>query len=801
MNVTTWQRIQQVFEAVVELPPGERERALEAECGADASLRRMVESLILCEQGGQLQNIVQSAAASIVKTAEPDQIGNYRIVRRLGEGGMGVVYEAEQANPRRRVALKLMRAGNLASERERRLFEREADALGRLLHPGIATIFESGMTANGQPFLVMEYIAGQTLAEYTNSLAPLNGYRPADLADRIAVFLSICDAITYAHQQGVIHRDLKPGNIMLTESSEVKVLDFGLARLTDDSGATRTETGVVQGSLRYMSPEQARGETGRVDTRSDIYSLGIILYELISGKHPYLDKTELLAAIQQICETPMKPLRAAGLNVPVDLDTILSKSLAKDPAQRYDSVAAFAADLRRFLKREPILARPATIRYQLRMLVGRNRLAAAAFAALAILVIAFGVVSFTQALRIRAERDRANQQAAMANEVSDFLVNLYRETNPVETNGVLTAKDLLLSGRKRLDKELRDKPEIRARLLNNIGSALSVVGPMEEAISAYQESIQILGPDSEKSADAWSGLAVAYYNLGRYAEAVDASRHVIQLLQRAGRSSSMMASQLHDLGLSLAALGKHEEALRYVEEAGQLDREFGRSSELPAVVRMAGHGSLLRRMGRYEEAIEKLSAAAKQLEKQERRTELLRTWNDLGTTLNSAGRHAEGEKYLRLALGEAAKLFGETHPNLGVLRLNLGFSLTGQKRWPEAQRMLQEARQLLDDELPRLHPTQRDLLRLESEVAEGREDYPGAAKALTKAYQLALEAGQKEHPQTRRLEILHLRVLTKMGQGSKSLPRLEEILTKLPAESDEYRLTRDVIAAARKQSF
>lgn len=798
MNVTTWQRIQQVFEAVVELPPTERERVLEAECGNDASLRRMVESLILCEQGGQLQNIVQSAAAAVVQASEPDQIGRYRIIRRLGEGGMGVVYEAEQANPKRRVAVKLMRAGNLASERERRLFEREADALGRLLHPGIATIFESGMTANGQPFLVMEFIAGQTLAEHTNGLLPLAGYRPADLTPRIETFLAICDAITYAHQQGVIHRDLKPGNIMLTGSGEIKVLDFGLARLTDDSGATRTETGVVQGSLRYMSPEQARGETGKVDTRSDIYSLGIILYELISGKHPYLDKTELLAAIQQICDAPVKPLRSAGLPVPVDLDTILAKAMAKDPAQRYDSVAAFSADLRRFLKREPILARPATIRYQLRMLVGRNRLAAGAFAALVILIVAFGIVSITQALRIRAERDRANQQAAMANEVSEFLVNLYRETNPVEVGGVLTAKDLLLSGRKRLEKELRDKPEIRARLLMNIGSALSVVGPVEEAISAYRESIQIYGADSGKAADAWSGLAITYYNLGRYEEAVEASRQSIRLLRSTGKANPALAGQLHDLGVSLAALGKHEDALRSFEEAEQLDREFGRGPEEATAVRLASHGSLLRRMGRYDEAIKKLTAAAQLLQNPERRTNLLRTWNDLGTTLNNAGRHAEGEKYLRMAMTEAAKLFGETHPNLGIVRLNLGFSLTGQKRWEDANRILLEAQKLLAGSLPRLHPSHRDLLRLEAEIAEGKLNYAAAVKVLTEAHQLAIEAGQKDHPQTQRLEILKLRNLARLGQTQAALPRLEEIMAGLAKDSEDYRLAQESLVAARQ---
>jgi tetratricopeptide (TPR) repeat protein len=432
------------------------------------------------------------------------------------------------------------------------------------------------------------------------------------------------------------------------------------------------------------------------------------------------------------------------------------------------------------------------------MLVGRNRLAAGAFAALVILIVAFGIVSITQALRIRAERDRANQQAAMANEVSEFLVNLYRETNPVEVGGVLTAKDLLLSGRKRLEKELRDKPEIRARLLMNIGSALSVVGPVEEAISAYRESIQIYGADSGKAADAWSGLAITYYNLGRYEEAVEASRQSIRLLRSTGKANPALAGQLHDLGVSLAALGKHEDALRSFEEAEQLDREFGRGPEEATAVRLASHGSLLRRMGRYDEAIEKLTAAAQLLQNPERRTNLLRTWNDLGTTLNNAGRHAEGEKYLRMAMTEAAKLFGETHPNLGIVRLNLGFSLTGQKRWEDANRILLEAQKLLAGSLPRLHPSQRDLLRLEAEIAEGKLNYAAAVQVLTEAHQLAIEAGQKEHPQTQRLEILKLRNLARMGQTQAALPRLEEIMAGLKKDSEDYRLAQESLVAARQ---
>ncbi len=797
MNLSTWQRIQQVFEAVVDLPAEERNRALERECGSDPSLRRRVESLILCEDGGELQNLVQGAAAAAIQQQEPDQIGQYRILQRLGEGGMGVVYEAEQLHPRRKVALKLMRSGHLASDREKRLFEREAEALGRLLHPGIATIFESGVSPTGQPFLVMEFIAGQTLSDFVAGSGKPTAYRRAELAPRIELFLEICEAITYAHQRGVIHRDLKPSNIMVS-GGKVKVLDFGLARMTDEAGATRTETGIVQGSLRYMSPEQARGEAGRIDVRTDTYALGVILYEMISGQHPYLDKTDLLAAIQQICEAPVRSLRASGYAVDADLETILAKAMAKDPDQRYDSVAAFSGDLRRFLNREPILARPATIRYQIRMMVGRNRLAAGAIAALVVFILGFGAISFWQALRIRAERDRANHQAETAREVSSFLVNLFRETNPIQTNGVLTAKDLLISGRKRLETELKDKPEIRASLLDNIGSAFSVVGPVEESVRAYQESIRIRGEDALESSDSWSGLGVAYYNLGRYPEAVTASRKAVELVRKSRPASSPeVVNEVQLLASNLSAAGKYEEAAGHYAEIESLDERAGRQQEMAAIARLSGYGSLLRRMTRYSEAIEKLSLAARRMEAHPVQTDHLRTWNDLGTTLNLAGRPAEGEVFIRRAFEQTSKIYGETHPNLGILQLNLAFSLTAQSKWPQAEAAIAAAESLLRPALPENHPSWCDLWRVRAELENGQRQPASAARSLDRAYQLALASGGSTHPRTLQLEVLRLRQMLRMGQSREALPRLEKIISNLRPGSPDYIAATQALAEVR----
>jgi len=329
----------------------------------------------------------------------PLEIGGYRILRRLGEGGMGVVYEAEQQSPRRLVALKVIRGGSLAHDQAVRLFEREVQALARLKHPGIAAIYEAGQTLDGEHFFAMELVRGETLAAFLARRSRETG-RPLDAEEVLRTFARICEAVNYAHQRGVIHRDLKPSNILVTGSAaapdshtpplpEIKVLDFGLARITDvDVQATTmvSEVGRILGTLPYMSPEQVRGNPDEIDLRSDIYSLGVMLYELLTGALPYeLPRRALHEAARVINEEPPRPPRAAVAilgssssvrvkRVARDLESILLKCLEKEPARRYQSVAGLAGDLERFLTSQPILARPPSAVYQLQKLVRRHRL-------------------------------------------------------------------------------------------------------------------------------------------------------------------------------------------------------------------------------------------------------------------------------------------------------------------------------------------------------------------------------------------------------------------------------------------
>src|SRR5215831_1152755 len=297
-------------------------------------------------------------------------IGRYRILRLIGEGGMGAVYEAEQDHLRRTVALKIIKPG-LASPELLRRFEQESQALGRLQHPGIARIYDAGTADTGfgpQPYFAMEFIHGKSLLEYAKA-------HELNTRQRLELMAKVCEAVHHAHQRFIIHRDLKPGNILVDESGQPKVLDFGVARVTDsDAQATRqTDVGRLVGTLAYMSPEQVLADPLELDTRSDVYALGVILFELLAGRLPYKISRQLHEAVQTIREEEPAPLSAISRAYRGDIETIVAKALEKDKERRYASAADLASDIRHFLKDEPIVARWPSATYRLRKFTRRHK--------------------------------------------------------------------------------------------------------------------------------------------------------------------------------------------------------------------------------------------------------------------------------------------------------------------------------------------------------------------------------------------------------------------------------------------
>jgi WD40 repeat protein/predicted Ser/Thr protein kinase len=373
-----------LFHQAADLPPEEQRTLLDAACPADLGLRAEVERLLAddarlrADEGAAAfldSPVVRPPQPTITSPAPaagpalPPRIGRYRILRLLGEGGMGTVYEAEQDNPRRPVALKVIRAG-LVSPALLKRFAHEEQILGRLHHPGIAPIYEAGLAEDGQPFFAMEFIRGVALDEY----ARLRGLTAPARLDLLA---RVCDAVQHAHEQGVIHRDLKPGNILVDETGQPKVLDFGVARATGADLLTSTDhtrTGQLLGTLSYMSPEQVAGDPAALDRRSDVYTLGVILFELLAGRLPYrLEHLPLPEMARVIREQEPSRLGSLDTRLRGDVETIVAKALEKDKARRYPSAAELAADIRRHLRQEPIRARPTSALYQLAKFARRHK--------------------------------------------------------------------------------------------------------------------------------------------------------------------------------------------------------------------------------------------------------------------------------------------------------------------------------------------------------------------------------------------------------------------------------------------
>jgi tetratricopeptide (TPR) repeat protein len=419
-----WHKIESIYHSAVDHhQPAQRSVYLQEACGGDESLLLEVQSLLDQSPGAThfLETAAPDVAArelaeantladeSLLVTQElPSVIGRYKVIRLLGEGGMATVYEAEQDQPRRVVALKVIKFGLANSDAVWR-FQHECQALGRLQHPGIAQIYEAGTAETGfgaQPYLAMELIRGLTLDRYAKT-TPLN------LRQKLALMARICYAAHHAHQRGLIHRDLKPSNIVVDETGQPKVLDFGIARLAgeDPTSTGRTEYGRVVGTLSYMSPEQVLGDPLEVDTRSDVYSLGVILYELLAGRLPYeVSRRQVSESARVIREEEPTSLSSISRTFRGDIETMVGKALEKDKSRRYASAADLAADIERYLGDKPLAARPPSASYQLQKFVRRHR-AGAAVAGVVLVALCGATVSVAWEARIaRQERDRAQER-------------------------------------------------------------------------------------------------------------------------------------------------------------------------------------------------------------------------------------------------------------------------------------------------------------------------------------------------------------------------------------------------------
>jgi len=674
--------------------------------------------------------------ASSIPESLPERIGAYRVLRVLGRGGMGVVFEAEQQQPNRRVALKVLRSG-LESPTLRARFAHEALLLARLQHPGIAQIYEAGSaTLGGEalPFFAMELVHGEQVTEYAAKLH-------LDVPARLDLLARICDAVQHAHQKGVIHRDLKPSNILVDASGQPKLLDFGVARaVADDLHVTRhTSQGQLVGTLAYMSPEQATAEPDAIDTRSDVYSLGVIAHELLAGSLPYdVAGLRLADALRVITQQPPARLRAHDATLTGDVETIVLAALAKDRERRYASAEAFASDIRRHLRNEPIAARTPTTWYTLAKFARRNRTLVFSASAV-VLALALGLVGTLVGMfrAQRAQRD-AETRWVQAQAIVKFQRDMLAASHPFAQGRDARIADIVDRAARELDRgSLREQPEVEGKLRLTIGEAYAGLGLQSEAQAQARQALTLLrsalGDGAPETMQAVANLVHALTDAGELeharrelANAAVATPSVDAASRRARRQ---LRAAEHEL---LRAEGKVEDALQgqralYDELRAEDGADFDETSEACRDL-----ANLLRAVGRGDEAVTLMQDLVRSTEARygAGNARTLKTQIALATALQTSGRirdshaltqqlrqavaavfakddpeslallaatahnagslgeHALAEAAYRDLVEVAEKNFGPNSTNTNIARNNLAHALMAQQKWDASEAIL-----------------------------------------------------------------------------------------------------------------
>jgi serine/threonine protein kinase len=766
-------------------PPGaQRERFLAAECGDDAALQQQIVSLLGAEadEGASdflkppsaLSPEIEAELARLKPEEVGERIGPYKLREQIGEGGFGVVWVAEQQEPvRRTVALKIIKMGMDTKEVVAR-FEQERQALAMMDHPNIARVFDAGATEHGRPFFVMELVRGIKITDYCDQ---------ANLptTERLALFNTVCHAVQHAHQKGIIHRDLKPSNILVTLHDGVpvpKVIDFGVAkatqgRLTEHTVYTQFQQMI--GTPLYMSPEQAEMSGLDVDTRTDIYALGVLLYELLTGRTPF-DADALMKAsydeMRRIIreQEPQKPstvldtMAHAKLTTVAhhraseppklihairgDLDWIVMKTLEKDRSRRYETANGLATDLQRHLNDEPVAARPPSKAYQFRKLVRRNKLAfAAASAVIAALVLGVAASTWQAVRATRAERaqsrlrseaevsqKQSQTEAAKASAISNFLQEMLRSANPDSLKGSeYSVRQLLDDYSAGLANHFEGQPEVEAAVRTTIGNAYHRLGFPDKASGHLERALalrrRIFGPQAEQVAETLTDCAWSSFERDQHSQAELYAREALEIYRKRGISGQRVISALFPLQRTLIMDKRFGEADAVTEEAFAIARS--KSIESPELASMI-HG--------------------------------------LADVRNNQSRYPEAESLARKALEMHRRLRGAEHPETAWALFTLGVSLRNQQKLTEAEATLRESVRIFSryyspgyktiefamNELKAVLEAQGDATALKALVVEGpvrrvEPNDPNSERALREALASQRESAGSEHPRTAEL--------------------------------------------------
>ncbi len=724
MDSVRWQKIQTLFHRAAEIPGTEQRTFLENECRDDPAL--VSEVIILLEEDARGCSMLDGGIAEVAHQmfSEPaaaplpfKEIGPYRIVRALGEGGMGVVYLAERADLGSQVAIKILRDAWLSAAR-RELFVREQRTLAQLNHPSIARLYDADTTPDGSPFFVMEYVEGDPLTLYCNK-------NHCSIHGRLRLFRSVSEAVLYAHQHAVIHRDLKPSNVLVKNDETVRLLDFGIAKhvetLGDSADSTMTGFGLL--TPAYAAPEQIRGE--QVGIHTDVYSLGVILYELLAGRLPFdlanrtpaeaeklltdeeAEKPSTVAALAPLVEGD-KNAASLGKSAWADLDVLCLTAMHKDPQRRYRSVEALIRDIDNYLKGEPLEARPETLGYRLRKFVTRNRQSVAAIAAVFTLVVGL-VIFFT--VRLAIARNAALAEAARTQRIQKFMTNLFQggdaSAGPTDSLRVITLLDRGVQEAQSLNAE----PEVEAELYETLGTLYQRLGKLDQASTLLNSSLEerksLYGADAAPVAESLVALGLLRADQAQLPEAEKLVREGLAMSKRhLPPNHPAVAKATAALGRVLEDRGSYDEAIKTLEEAVRLASAKGTATpevasslyELASTHFYAGHYDI------SESLNERVLPMYRQIYG-ERHPRVADVLINLGAIKFDLGHYPEAEQYDRQALDIVQAWYGKDNPETAADLTILARALVRENQFDEALDLLEQSLAIKERVYGKVHPT------------------------------------------------------------------------------------------------
>ena len=776
-----WERIQQIFEEASQLPRSRRREWVSEACAGDRMLNIQVESLLLSleENGDGLETQIASYLTMVAATP-PERVGPYRILSQIGQGGMGAVYLAERADEqyRREVAIKIIHSFAALSSQLLLRFRLERQILAGLQHPNIAQMLDGGITQDGIPYIVMEYVKGVRIDKYCDQQA-------LSLGQRIELFRGVCAAVQHAHRNLVVHRDIKPGNILVTEDGTPKLLDFGIAKLLqpDNLPEGMLATALTTPADRprtpeYASPEQVNG--GAITTATDVYALGIVLYELLAGSQPFADfRSDIRAMERAICETEARRPGATGTpfadQLKGDLDSIVLKAIRKEPEQRYASVEQLSEDLGRYLEGFPVTARRGTRRYRSGKFIRRHRFGVAAAAAFIIVLLTFVTGMSLLAVRLAGARTRSNLEAAKARQAQEtadalnrfFQDELLMQASPSrqELNGPNTKANPNLTLRAAFDRaasaidgKFDHQPLVEASVRQKVGQTYANLGLLLQAQYQWERSLDLYerfaGKENAETLDAMRTLGDLYMREGKYAQAQQLYGETLELDRRVlGARDKVTIGAMYSLGVLYTREGKYPQAENLLSET--LDLSLGVSGEMggDSVDLIRDLANAYSEDGKYGQA-ETLFQKALEIEHRRFGPE----YNDvLVTKLYQArlfereGKYREAEQLGVDTLHSARRVLGETHTTTVFLTTLLANAYLDEGKYRQAQVLFEKAldlnRRLFGEENPNTLTALADVARI-SQV-QGR--YADAKQLYTHTLEVRRRVSGEEHPSTLRL--------------------------------------------------